>query len=109
MLFMTNSPLSQLSPLDDFAAPSLVTPDQAPCAINGAIDQHHVESFVQLVRCDHTGICQLLTDLSIHGVSPYHQAVINAGVLRLLELGDAHLAAWLTDMLAISSSSEMPT
>ncbi len=106
---MMNSPLSQLFPLENLSAPSLVTPDQIPCVTNGTIDQHHVESFVELVRSDYTGICQLLTDLSIHGVSPYHQAVINAGILRLLELGDAHLAAWLTDMLAISSSSEMPT
>jgi len=78
----------------------------SPTGTSTPIDEQQVESFVQLVRSDHDGICQMLTDLSIYGVSADHQAVIAAGVSRLLELGEAHLASWLVDMLTISLDPE---
>jgi hypothetical protein len=88
---IASSPLSHLPPF--------LT---SPSGTSAPIDERQIESFVQLVRSDHNGICQMLTDLSIYGVSAYHQAIITAGLDRLLELGEIHLATWLVDMLNIS-------
>lgn len=74
----------------------------SPNVTHSSIDDQQVESFVQFVRSDHSGICQMLTALSIYGMSSSDQAVITAGVSRLMELGETSLANWLVDMLCIS-------
>ncbi|MCS6814085.1 MAG: hypothetical protein NZ772_11050 [Cyanobacteria bacterium] len=74
----------------------------SPNVTHPSVDDQQVESFVQFVRSDHSGICQMLTALSIYGATSTDQAVITAGVSRLRELGETSLANWLVDMLCIS-------